>query len=225
MFTRLLICNHGISFPLLSATPVELVKADDLYPLVARMNNATERLLLLCCINGRKKLGCTPLSALTHIPMNDMVSGVTFSALSDTCWVMVIRNSKTSKKAPLIAKRMWNWVWGLKSVVCGESMYVLARLLIVQLDHTYANALSWSQSKERITASIRHTERLYTGPYNHSAELRASGKETVFSFSPHHHSKIREHQCIAALMLLNHFQKTFLTKHAPSAQWSDTAFW
>lgn len=73
---------------------------------------------------------------------------------------------------------MWNLVGGLKSLVCSESMHVLARLLIVQPDHTYANALSWSQSIERITASIRHTEKsLYSGPYNHSAELRASGKE------------------------------------------------
>lgn len=88
---------------------------------------------------------------------------------------------------------MWNWVWGLKSLVCSESMHVLARLLIVQPDHTYANVPSWSHSTERITASIRHTESLYTGPYNHSAELRASGKERkCFSFSLHQHSKTRE---------------------------------
>lgn len=78
---------------------------------------------------------------------------------------------------------MWNSVWGLKSLVCSESMHVLARLLIVQPDHTYANSFSWSQSIERITASIRHTKRLYTGPYNHSAELRASGeKKEMFFF-------------------------------------------
>lgn len=99
---------------------------------------------------------------------------------------------------------MWNWVWGLKSLVCSESMHVLARLLIVQPDHTYANALSWSQSIERITASIRHTERLYTGPYNHSVELRASGKERkCFSFSPHHHSKTRERKRESSHVLLH----------------------
>ncbi len=122
---------------------------------------------------------------------------------------------------------MWNWVWGLKSLVCGESMHVLARLLIVQPDHTYANALSWSQSIERITASIRHTERLYTGPYNHSAELRASGKErTCFSFSPHHHSKTREKERESAPMYcctdaFESFSKDLFLPNTPSsAQWS-----
>lgn len=74
---------------------------------------------------------------------------------------------------------MWNWFLGLKSLVCSESTYVLARLLIVQPDHTYANSPSWSQSIERITASFRHTDRLYTGPYNYWIEFGASVKESV----------------------------------------------
>lgn len=109
-----------------------------------------------------------------------------FKLYQSPCWVMVILKRE---RAPKFVRSMWNWVGGLKSPVCSESMHVLARLLIVQPDHTYANQLSWSQSTERIIASIRHTESLYTGPYNHSAELRASGEEKkkpfffIFNFS------------------------------------------
>lgn len=189
------------------------------------------QLWLDCSLNGREQLGCTSLSALTHVHTNKMISGVPFSAPSNTCWVMVIQNSKTppQKKSTLIAKSMWNWVWGLKSLVCSESMHVLERLLIVQPDHTYANSLSWSQSIERITASIRHTERLYTGPYNHWIELRASVKESVF-LSIHitihgperekERSNVLPHRCFWII-----FKDLFSLKMPPSAQWSGTAFW
>lgn len=112
-------------------------------------------------------------------------------------------NPKISKhlKRHLNCKAWWNWVWGLKPLVCTESRHVFVRLLIVQPDHTYANAPSWSQSTERIAVSIHHAERLHTGPYNHSAELRASGKERKrFSFSPYHHSESTERKISNVLL-------------------------
>lgn len=85
--------------------------------------------------------------------------------------------------------------------MCSESRRVSVRLLIVQLDHTYANSPSWSQSIERIAVSIHHAERLHTGPYNHSAELRASGKERKrFSCSSYHHSETREERKISDVL-------------------------
>lgn len=85
--------------------------------------------------------------------------------------------------------------------MCSESRRVLVRLPIVQLDHTYANSPSWSQSIERIAVSIHHDERLHTGPYNHSAELRASGKERKrFSCSSYHHLETREERKISDVL-------------------------
>lgn len=122
-----------------------------------------------------KSLAAHECTFWLHIHMNDMAcQEIPFKLYQSPCWVMVILKRE---RAPKFVRSMWNWVGGLKSPVCSESMHVLARLLIVQPDHTYANQLSWSQSTERIIASIRHTESLYTGPYNHSAELRASGEE------------------------------------------------
>lgn len=70
--------------------PVELIRAEDLYPLVAGMSTAPERLLYqrFSQQQGGKRLGCAPLIILTHIHMNDTVSGVPFSTLSSR--VMVI---------------------------------------------------------------------------------------------------------------------------------------
>lgn len=61
------------------------------------------------------------------------------------------------------------------------------------------------QSIERITASFRHTDRLYTGPYNYWIEFGASVKESV---SPSLLFTIDrpESRCAAAQTLLNHFQ-------------------
>lgn len=194
VFTRTLIWNHGFSF---SSSPYKTPhgRAEDLYPPVA--STSTTSALWQCYLTIRKRLGCAPLASLT--PMNDAVSRAWFAAvLSSPCWVMVIQ------KSTLIARGMWNWLLGLKPLVCSESMCVLSRLLIVQPDHTYANVLSWSQSIGRITASIRHSEILYSGPYNHSDELRASAKNGSVSLF----LSIIIFRCTAAQMRLNHFSTT-----------------
>lgn len=129
-------------------------------------------------------------------------------------------NLKKHQKSTIFSTSMGNWVWGLKSLVCSESLHVLRRLLIVQPDHTYANAPPWSESIERITASILHTERRYTSPYNHSVEFREKWRKKGSVFLSTHISIQRleresapMHCC--SLMLQKDVQRPFPTKHAP----------
>lgn len=167
--------------------PVKPLKAEDLHPLVARTRTATltslSMLHWLHSVPSRAGESLVAHHWLLWIIWMIRYPELPFSASSNTCWVMVNQNSTTAPRPPkstLIAQSVRNWVWGLKSPVCSESMHVLERLLLVHRDHTYANSLSWSRSIERIAANIRHTERLYTGPYNHWIELRASVKGGVF---------------------------------------------
>lgn len=217
MFTRPLILNHGIRFPPLPAVPVETLRADDLYPLVARMSSATLTSTDMVSSMAGKSLVVHHSVLWLLFTWMISFSRVPFSASSSTCWVMVIQNPpKKIPKRHINCKEHVKLGWGLKSPVCSESMHVLARLLIVQPHHTYANSLSWSQSIERLTASIWQTKKKsYTGPYNHWIELRASVSVLFPSPMPDQRKKARSNVLLYRCFRII-FKDLFLLKLPPS---------
>lgn len=138
---------------------------------------------------------------------------------------MVIRNSKTTsplkkEKSTLIAKSMWKWVWGLKSLVCSESMHVLGRLLIVQPPIIHMQMFSHDPTalKELQRASVTLKDSILAHIITLLNWGQVGRKGSVFLSLPiaiQRAERERKLPCTAAQMLLNPFQRPFLNKHAP----------